>query len=102
MYPKRTRLPIGLSVGGSQVLISLPKSFQGILLLTGPHRTLTHSPGVQANLTFFSEEDDVTKEFVGEFDSANWTGWDNWLGDIGIIESLDGICVRYEDEENWG
>ncbi|KAF9522401.1 hypothetical protein CPB83DRAFT_899674 [Crepidotus variabilis] len=82
------------------ILLSLPRSFRGHAEIRSK---VTFSPDMFANFTLFSEEEGVTKGFVGDFDHTQWKGIDQWEGDMFYWQPSNKVSstltLHYDDED---
>ena len=101
--PSNPRRPISLTTitSDAHILLRLPRSFRGPLLLKLRDRKVRFSDEVKAQITTFSEDKGTNKCFLGDFVAEEWgeNGEEAWGGDEVIAETRDGnIFVWFDDE----
>ena len=80
------------------VEISLPRTFQGPIIVTH-HNRIKISDGLLPHQTPFTEANNTTKFFVGDTSPYFTKGEREWIGDEAILESESGnVWIGYEDE----
>ncbi|KAH7909842.1 hypothetical protein BJ138DRAFT_181215 [Hygrophoropsis aurantiaca] len=80
--------------------VFVPRSFNGLLLLSPEHGKIAFSDGIKANSRLLGQYDGKGKYFVGLIPGE---GANTWCGDEVRIESANGhIRIRYIDEEDDG
>jgi len=92
---------ISLTSHSGSVKLFLPRTFIGPIKIETDIGSQRFSPGIQANLTVFSEQNNTKHGFLGKYDGTG-LGIDGveWTGSMVVIEShLGGVEILYNDEK---
>ncbi|KAG2151152.1 uncharacterized protein EDB93DRAFT_1249344 [Suillus bovinus] len=87
---------LNISASNGAVNVSLPRSFNGLLLLTTKHGSVSLSDTLSENCTHLSQVDLTRRYFVGDFSTLDDS---DWPGDELRVEGKHGkIRIRYVEE----
>jgi len=94
--PNRTSFVLRAQSSNGNIFLHIPPTFQGPIIISYRHGSVTFSDRVDQNLTTFGEADNTRRCFLGDFSE-----WDDACGGDEIIIDLrhGNVKIHYDDDE---
>ena len=98
-------LPVKIEASSKNgsVHIYIPRTFRGPMQLSTANGSIRLSDAVKMQTHVFSDLRGVQRGFLGAFDTSEWRGSENWVGDELLAETKNGsVKVFFDDEATTG
>ncbi|KZT40890.1 hypothetical protein SISSUDRAFT_416211 [Sistotremastrum suecicum HHB10207 ss-3] len=97
--PRRQTAKIECASRSGSITVFLPPSFRGPITIGGVTRSLIFSPGIQSKLMTFSERDDQSSHFLGDYPQGGIGPDEKWEGDeLSLTTGFGKIRLYYLGE----